>query len=176
MSSRIPVGRIAGAHGVRGQVKVQSFTENPATIGALGPLSDEGGTRRFVVIPTGTAKDGLIARIEGISDRDAAEGLRGVVLHVERDRLPGTGEEEYYQADLIGLRAERLDGADLGSVVAVHDFGAGDVLEIKGTDGRTEMLPFTRTVIPTVDVAGGRIVVDPPFAVETTAETDEVEP
>jgi len=176
MSSRIPVGRISGAHGVRGQVRLQSFTVEPRTVGALGPLFDEGGTRRFVVTPVGTVRDALIARIEGISDRDAADALRGVVLHVDRDRLPDTGEEEFYHADLIGLRAERLDGADLGSVVAVHDFGAGDVLEVKGADGRTEMLPFTKAVVPTVDVAGGRIVVDPPFAVETTVETDGVEP
>lgn len=176
MSSRIPVGRIAGAHGVRGWVRVRAFTEDPATVCALGPLTDEEGTRRFVVTPTGTVKDAILARIDGISDRDAADALRGVVLHVERDRLPEPGEEEFYHADLIGLRAERLDGVELGTVVEVHDFGAGDVLEIKGTDGRTEMLPFTKAVVPAVDVAAGRIVVDPPFAVEAAAGTDEVEP
>lgn len=172
MSARIPVGRITGAHGVRGLVKVHAFTEDPRTIGALGPLSDETGTRRLVVTPTGKAGDALIARVEGISDRTAAEALRGFTLHVDRDRLPDVDEEEFYHADLIGLRAERLDGVSLGRVVAVHDFGAGDVLEIEAENGRSEMLPFTRTVVPTVDVAGGRIVVDPPFAVETADETD----
>jgi len=155
------VGVIAGAHGIKGEVKVKSFTEESEGFAAYGPLWDETGARRFDMTVRARAKDGLIAAIRGVTDRDAAEALRGVRLFVPRAALPEPGEDEFYYADLIGLSAELEDGSPLGEVVAVHNFGAGDVIEIKGA-GAVLDLPFTSAVVPVVDVAKGRIVVVPP--------------
>jgi 16S rRNA processing protein RimM len=176
MSSKVCIGQFAGAHGVRGLVKLKSFTADPGDVASYGPLTDEAGTRRFAVALTGTAKDAFIAKVEGIGDRDAAQALSGVRLYVDRDRLPEPEEEEFYHADLIGLRAERTDGVAVGTVRAVHDFGAGDVLEIASDDGRVELLPFTAKVVPAVDLPGGRIVIDPPLAVDLPADGERGEP
>lgn len=176
MSTKVCIGQFAGAHGVRGQVKLRSFTADPAAIASYGPLSDEAGKRHFAVSLTGTAKDAFLAKVEGVADRDAAEALNGVRLFVDRDRLPETEEEEFYHADLIGLRVERLDGVVVGTVRAVHDFGAGDVLEIASDDGRVELLPFTVKVVPVVDVAGGRVLIDPPLAVDAEPADEEARP
>ncbi|HYD31035.1 MAG TPA: ribosome maturation factor RimM [Azospirillaceae bacterium] len=170
--AKICVGQIVGVHGVRGLVKLISFTENPAAVVAYGPLSDEAGKRFFKVELMSTVKDHWLARIDGVADRTAAEALKGVRLHVDRSALPEPEEEEFYHADLLGLRAELVDGTALGTVLSVHDFGAGDVLELtlapgfkdaagKGRSGVTA-IPFTRAVVPVVDVKGGRIVVDLP--------------
>lgn len=160
---QILVGVIAGAHGVRGEVRIRSFTAVPQAIAAYGALQDEAGRRRFELRVTGAVKDGVIARIRGVADRDAATALRGVRLYLPRTALPPPGAEEFYHADLIGLAAEGVDGAPLGRVVAVQNFGAGDVLEIApGREGAAIFLPFTRAAVPVVDVAEGRIVVDPP--------------
>jgi 16S rRNA processing protein RimM len=166
MTERILVGAIAGAHGVRGQVRIKSFTDDPADIAAYGPLSDESGQRRFDLEVTGQAKGGVIARIDGIADRTAAEALRGLRLYVPRAALPATQGDEYYRVDLIGLRAELADGTNFGRVIDVQNYGAGDVLEIERPDGATELLPFADRVVPVVDLAAARIVVDPPVAVE----------
>ncbi len=156
----ILVGVIAGAHGVRGQVRVRSFTADPRALGAYGPLHDEAGKRRFGVTVTGTTKDGVIARIEGVADRDAAAALRGVRLYVARSALPPPVAEEFYHTDLIGLAAERADGTPLGRVVAVRNFG-GDVLEIEPEPtGPALFVPFTRAAVPVVDIQGGRLVVE----------------
>jgi 16S rRNA processing protein RimM len=160
--ARICVGLIAGAHGVRGLVKLKSFTEDPAAVAAYGPLSDETGARRFRIALGSAARDHWIARIDGIGDRDAAEALKGTRLYVDRARLPEPEPESFYHADLIGLRAETGAGAGLGRVTAVHDFGAGDMLEIALGSGRTVVVPFTRAVVPVVEIAAGRVVVDPP--------------
>ena len=167
-AARICLGVIAGAHGVRGLVKVKSFTETAEDLTAYGPLTDEAGARRFELTVTGRAKDALLARIEGVADRDQAQALKGTRLYVARDALPALDEEEtYYHADLIGLAAEDRDGRPLGRVRAVHNFGAGDLLELDGgPDGPSLLLPFTQAAVPVVDLAGGRIVVEPPEEVE----------
>jgi 16S rRNA processing protein RimM len=162
-TGRVCVGAIAGPHGVRGLVRVKSFTAEPADVAAYGPVEDEAGRRRFTLEIVGHAKGVLIARVPGIADRDAAEALRGVRLYVPRAVLPPPDEEEYYHADLIGLEAVFLDGSPFGRVRAVHDFGAGDSLEVTRADGGgTVLVPFTRAAVPVVDVAAGRLVIDPP--------------
>ena len=157
---RILVGEIGRPHGVRGLVKLRSFTADPAAIAGYGPLTDEAGTRRFALT---LLAEGL-ARIEGVADRDAAQRLTGTRLYVDRDRLPPPEEEEYYLADLIGLRAETEAGKSLGSVRDVEEHGAGAFLVLDGPPER--MLPFTRAVVPVVDIAGGRVVVAPPEETE----------
>lgn len=170
--ARVCVGQIVGVHGVRGMVKLKSFTADPADVVAYGPLSDEAGTRRFQVALAGQTKGMFLARLDGVADRDAAEALKGVKLFALRSALPEPEEEEFYYADLIGLRAETADGEFFGKVTAVHDFGAGDILEFRKADGRTAHLPFTRTVVPVVDVKGGRIVIDPPDEIEVRGEDE----
>jgi len=156
------VGQIVGVHGVRGLVKLKSFTEDPAAIAGYNPLTDQTGARTFTVELQSSMKDYWLARVQGVNDRTAAEALRGVHLHVDRDRLPPPeDEEEFYHADLIGLPVFRPDGSDIGTVVALHNFGGGDMLEVR-LSGRTVMVPFTKALVPVVDVPGGRIVADPP--------------
>ena len=162
MPRLILVGRIAAAHGVRGLVKLQSFTADPEAIGAYGPLLDSQGRRRFEVAVQNRVKGGVIARIAGVDDRTAAEKLRGVELYLQRDALPPAAEGEYYHADLVGLSVELMDGKPLGRVRAVENFGAGDLLAIDRPGLGPVSLPFNDRVVPVVDLAGGRLVVDPP--------------
>ena len=169
-NERLCVGVIAGAHGVRGLVKIKSFTADPANLTAYGPLTDASGARRYQVAVTGRAKGVLLARIEGVGDRDAARALRGARLYVARAALPEPEDEEYYHADLIGLAVEDRAGAPLGRVAAVQNFGAGDILEIERPDQGTLLVPFTKAAVPLVDPAGGRVVVEPPE--ETEAQSD----
>jgi 16S rRNA processing protein RimM len=167
---RLCVGVIAGAHGVRGLVRIKSFTEDAADLTAYGPLTDEGGTRRFEVAVTGQAKGMLLARIEGIGDRDGAQALRGVHIYVARAALPELEEEEYYVTDLIGLGAEDPNGTPLGKIAAVQNFGAGDILEIECPGEEPLLVPFTKAAVPRVDLAGGRVVVAPPEAIEAQSD------
>ena len=153
------VGRIVGAHGVRGIVRVQSHTANPDDLTAYGALSDATGDRRFALSVTGHVKGLLLVRLDGVDDRDAAEALRGTDLHIPRAALPPTEGEEYYHVDLVGLRAESADGAALGRVSAIHDHGAGPIVEIQPPDGPSTLIPFTREHVPAVDIEGGRMVV-----------------
>jgi len=170
---RICLGVIVGAHGVRGLVRIKSFTADPGNLTAYGPLGDEAGTRTFTVSVVGRAKGVLLARIEGVDNRTAAEVLRGTRLYVDRAALPPPQEEEYYHADLIGLAACDPQGAPLGRVAAVHNYGAGDVLEIAGEAGHSLLVPFTRATVPQIDIPGGRIVVRPlPEAGAATQERD----
>ena len=167
MSTKVCVGQFAGAHGVRGLVKVKSFTEDPEAVASYGPLSDERGARRYTLTLQGTMKDLFLVRVDGIATREQAQELTGVRLYVDRSALPETeDEDEFYHADLIGLRAELADGAVYGVVKALYDFGAGDVLEIRTESGSLEMLPFTKACVPVVDVKGGRVVVDLPAVIE----------
>jgi 16S rRNA processing protein RimM len=168
------VGQIAGAHGVRGLVRVRSFTEEPEALTAYGPLTDESGRRGFRLELLSRQKGHWLARIDGVGDRNAAEALRNTRLYVERAALPPTGEDEFYHADLLGLPAERPDGTPLGTVRAIHDFGAGDVIELTGPDGRPLTVPFTREAVPVVDPARGRLVVEPPD--EPAVGPGELEP
>lgn len=159
---RICVGAIAGAHGVKGLVKIKSFTEEPDGVAAYGPLSDEAGEREFTIALTGRAKGLIIARIDGVEDRNTAEALRGTRLYVERAALPPTAEEAYYHTDLIGLEAVGMDGAPVGEVKALYNYGAGDVIEIQRRDKDLLLLPFTKAAVPEVDLEGGRLVVREP--------------
>ncbi len=164
---RVQVGEIVGVHGVRGLVRLRSFTEDPMAVAAYGPVEDEAGRRKFVVRLQSAVKGVWIARIEGVETRDAAEALLGVGLYIDRACLPEPGEGEFYHTDLIGLRAERAGGGeDLGVVLAVHDFGAGTMLELKLPEWATAMVPFTLAAVPLVDLAAGRVVIDPPEEVE----------
>ncbi|HZD26674.1 MAG TPA: ribosome maturation factor RimM [Alphaproteobacteria bacterium] len=161
---RLLLGEIVAPHGVRGLVRVRSYTEAPGAIADYGPLQDEAGAElRLRVV--GPAKAGVLAVVEGVGDRDGAEALRGTKLYVERAALPPAEEEEdeYYQADLIGLAVRRADGDALGIVRSVQNFGAGDLLEVVLTDGRrTVLLPFTREVVPQIDLEAGVVTVAPP--------------
>ncbi|SDE91896.1 ribosome maturation factor RimM [Rhodospira trueperi] len=162
MAERVCLGVVVGVHGVRGAVRVKSFTADPADVGAYGPVWTEDGARSWGLSVVGDAKGVVLCRLDGVDDRTAAEALKGLRLYVPRDALPPAGEdEEYYHADLIGLRVERQDGTALGTVRAVHDFGAGDVLDVTPTaaGGKPLMIPFTRAAVPVVDVAAGRAVV-----------------
>ena len=163
MVGRICVGRIGAAHGIKGEVKLWSFTADPAAVADYGPLESLDGTLRFEIEALRPAKDHLVVRLSGVRDRDAAERLTNVDLYVPRDRLPAPAAEEFYHADLIGLRAEDRDGTALATIVGIHDFGAGDLLELRPQGAaNTVLMPFNDTTVPVVDIAGGRIVIDPP--------------
>ena len=159
---RVCLGVVTGAHGVRGAVKLKSFTQEPADIARYGPLEDESGTTHYTVRLVGNAKGVLIAILSGIADRDRAEALRGARLYLPREALPPTEDDEYYHADLIGLATLDTEGNRVGEVCAVHDFGAGATLEVTRPAGQPIMVPFTRAAVPVVDFAGGHIVIDPP--------------
>lgn len=161
MAERVCVAQIGAPHGVRGEVRLRAFTVDPATVTRLGPLTSRDG-RSFTIETLRPAKDVFVARLKGVGDRTAAEKLTNLELYVAREALPEPEAEEFYHADLIGLAATRADGTAVGTVVAVHNFGAGDVLELRPASGPTVMLPFTRAAVPVVDVAGRRLVVDPP--------------
>ncbi|AXC48821.1 16S rRNA processing protein RimM [Paracoccus suum] len=159
--ARICVGAIAGAFGVQGEVRLKSFCATPSDIASYGPLTSEDGSRSFTVRLTRPVTGGLGARLSGISNRDQAEAAKGVTLWADRARLPSLPDDEFYHADLIGLLVSDPGGAELGRVRAIHDHGAGDIIEVAGPKG-VLLLPFTRAVVPTVDLAVGRIVADPP--------------
>lgn len=177
---RVLLGYVMGAHGIRGAVLVRSHTGDPEAIGDYGPLESEDGNARFVLTVEGGTQKGLICRIDGVKDRTAAEKLKGVSLYVPRDRLPPAEEGEYYYADLVGLAAVTEQGAALGAVVAVLNFGAGDILEVRPEGkSRTELYPMTEQVVLRVDLDGGTIVLSPPEEVnagdEGAAEANEGE-
>jgi 16S rRNA processing protein RimM len=152
------IGAIAGAHGVRGLVRVRSFTERPESVAAYGPLADDRG-RRFTLTVRGPAKGGVIAALSGVEDREAAEALRGQRLWAPRAALPPAAEDEFYYADLIGLAAVSEDGRPLGEVAAVLEPGPVPVLEIRGADGDSRFVPFSREAVPDIDLAAGRLTV-----------------
>ena len=166
MPSQICVARIGAAHGVRGAVKLWTFTEDPLAVKHYGPLMTKDGTRQFEVMHAREAKGHLVATLKGIATREDAERLNGLELYVAREKLPATDEDEYYHADLIGLAAETSANQPLGRVVAIHNFGAGDIIEIAPPHGATMLLPFTNAVVPTVDLAGGRVVIELPAEID----------
>ena len=166
MADRICVAQIGAAHGIRGEVRLRPFTGDPMAITSYGPLESEDGTRRFEIEALRPSKDLFVARFAGVKDRNAAEALTNLKLYVSRDRLPPAAEGEFYHADLVGLAAVTPDGTSLGTVTAVHNFGAGDVIEIKPESGETLLVPFTDTAVPEIDIAAGRMVVVPLTAVE----------
>jgi 16S rRNA processing protein RimM len=157
---RVCVARLGAAHGVRGEVRLWSFTAAPAAVVDYGPFETADG-RAIEIETLRPAKDFFVARLKGIADRNAAESLRNVELFVPRARLPAPADDdEFYHADLIGLAVVDPSGAALGTVVALHNFGAGDIVEIRRADANdTVMLLFTQDAVPEIDVAGGRVVV-----------------
>jgi 16S rRNA processing protein RimM len=159
---QVCVAKIGAAHGVRGEVRLWPFTADPLAVTLYGPLQSEDG-RTFEIEAVRPAKDFLVARLKNVSDRAAAERLCNVELFVPRDRLPELGEEEFYHADLIGAAVEDQSGTVLGTIMAVHNFGAGDLLEVRPAGGGdTVMVPFTETTVPSIDLARGRVVMVPP--------------
>ncbi|MGE4219067.1 MAG: ribosome maturation factor RimM [Alphaproteobacteria bacterium] len=169
---KVCLGAIAGAQGVRGQVRVKSFTARPEDVAAYGPLTDRAG-RRFTLHATGMTRGLVVAKVDGVTDRNAAEALRGTELFVDRGRLPAPEEDEFYHADLIGLTAAAPDGTVLGTVRAVHDFGAGDMLDLALAEGGTAVVPFTRACVPEIDLAAGRLTVCMPDTVDARPAKDE---
>jgi 16S rRNA processing protein RimM len=167
--SQICVARIGAAHGVRGAVRLWTFTEDPLAVRRYGPLQTKDGARQFEVTHVREAKGHLVATLKGIATREEAERLNGVELYVAREKLPDTGEDEYYHADLIGLAAVTPANEPLGRVVAIHNFGAGDIIEIAPPSGATMLLPFTNAVVPSVDLAGGRVVIELPDEIDGDA-------
>jgi 16S rRNA processing protein RimM len=169
---RVLLGVVAAPHGVRGLVRIRSFTEDPMAIATYGALSDETGSKLYRVEALSAVKGAVLARIEGVADRTAAEAMRGVQLFVERSALPATGEREWYEADLVGLAAVGRDGRDWGKVLAFHDFGAGRTMEVSGgvASRNAVMLPFNDEAVPEIDVEGGKVVVDPPAGVVAGAD------
>jgi 16S rRNA processing protein RimM len=167
VTDRICVAQIGAAHGLRGEVRLRSFTQDPAAVTSYGPLESEDGTRRFEIEALRPAKDHFVARLAGIGDRDAAERLTNLKLYVPRDRLPPVEDDDtFYQSDLIGLAAVTPEGAELGTVKAVHNFGAGDLIEIATGSDKPLLVPFTVEAVPSVDIKGKRIVVVPPTLIE----------
>jgi 16S rRNA processing protein RimM len=162
LARRVCIGVVTGPHGVRGAVRIKSFTARPEDVVAYGSLGDETGTRQFDLQLIGSAKGVVIVRLAGVHDRNHAEALRGQRLYLPRAALPPPQDEEFYHADLIGLAAVLADGTELGRVRAIHDFGAGDMLEIERHDAPPAMVPFTRAVVPMVEIAARRLVIDPP--------------
>ena len=163
MTRKVVVGAIGGAFGVHGEVRLKSFCAQPEAIAAYAPLSDASGRVYPRIRLTGQTSGALTARIDGIATREEAEALKGTELFADRDRMPEPDEEEYYHSDLVGLAVFDTGGAEIGRIRAVQNHGAGDLLEI-AVPGRssTLLLPFTQAVVPTIDLAGGRVVADPP--------------
>ncbi|MDO5646965.1 ribosome maturation factor RimM [Paracoccus sp. (in: a-proteobacteria)] len=161
MSDKICVGAIAGAFGVKGEVRLKSFCATPDDIATYGPLLSEDGKRSFAVTLTRPVTGGLGARLSGVATREDAEALKGVTLWAPRSALPSLPDDEFYHADLIGLEVVDTGGVILGRVRAIFDHGAGDILEIVG-GSQVVLLPFTRAAVPTVDLTARRIVADPP--------------
>ena len=162
MTDRVCVAQIGAPHGVRGEVRLWTFTADPMAVTRYAPLQTEDGKQAFEIEAVRPAKGHLVARLRGIDTREAAERLTNIKLFVLRERLPQTEADEFYHADLVGLAAVTADGNEVGTVVAIHDFGAGDILELRPrAGGPTLMLPFSDTYVPEVDVPGRRIVVAP---------------
>jgi len=176
MTERILIARIGAPHGVKGEVRLFPFGEDPNDLKRY-TLTDEAGKRTFKVISLRPAKDHYVARFEGIPDRTAAEGFTNTDLFVPRDALPPAEDDEtFYHVDLIGLRVEDAVGAHLGNVLAMHDFGAGDVLEYAPLDGgKSLLLPFSKAAVPVVDVPGGRLVVVPDAAPDEPPPPEEAD-
>jgi 16S rRNA processing protein RimM len=163
----IALGVFGAPQGVRGEIRIKSYTAEPAAVGGYGPLTDAAGTRSLAVkIVRPLRDDMLVARVEGVATREAAAALTGVELFARRSQLPPPEAEEFYHDDLIGLAAMTPDGAAFGRVLAVVNHGAGDLLEIARPEGPTALLAFTRAVVPEIDFSGGRIVVIPPVEVD----------
>jgi len=168
------MGRIGAAHGIKGEVRLQSFTEDPLALAGYGPLRTNRDGLTIVIEAARGTTNVLVARLKGVADRNAAEKLNGVELYVDRALLPATeDEDDFYHVDLIGLTARLVDGTVIGTVTAVPNFGAGDILEVRAANGQeTFLFPFTHAAVPEIRLADGYLVIDPP----TEADPGEEEP
>ncbi len=171
---RLLMGRIGAAHGIKGEVRITSFTEEPLALASYGPLSTNRSGLVIEIEHARATTNVLVARLKGVTDRTAAERLNGVELYVERDKLPPPGDDDdFYHADLIGLEARLGDGTVLGEVIALPNYGASDLIEVRDArSGDTFLYPFTRAVVPEVHIAEGYLVIEVP----TEAEPGEEEP
>jgi len=171
----ICIGQFLGAHGVKGLVKLVSFTEEPENIIKYGVLTDAKGKVSYAVKLNSWNKTHFIASVEGVADRTQAEKLKGVKLHVPRSKLPKAAKGQYYYVDLIGLEARLEDGSRFGEVIDMKNYGAGDILEVKLTNGKKMLYPFSDAVIPQVDLEAGYLTINPPVYVSDTPDDDDVE-
>ncbi len=168
--SLLLVGVFGAAHGVRGEIRLKSFTADPLAIGHYGALKSKGG-ESFTLLSLRPVKDDIcVARVEGIADRNAAEKLTNTELFILKEQLPPAEEDEFYFADLIGLRAEDASGAVLGLIKSIENYGAGDILVLRCVDGEEKLLPFTRGVVPKIEIAQGRVIIELPQEVEIEGE------
>jgi 16S rRNA processing protein RimM len=161
----VVVAQIGAAHGIKGEVRLKSFTQDAMAVAAYGPLTAADG-RSFEIEAirpaAGTSPDMMVVRVKGVRDRTAAEKLTNLELSVAAERLPPPAVDEFYHSDLIGLSAMTIDGKLLGAIVAVPNYGAGDLIEIASAEGSTILVPFTQSAVPEIDIAGGRVIVVPP--------------
>ena len=176
-AKRVRVAKIGAAHGLRGEVRLFVDADDPLAVKRLGALEDESGARQFKIASVREAKDHLLVRFDGVSDRNAAELLTNMELFVPRDRLPKQKDKNsFYQTDLVGLRVETVSGEALGAIVAVQNFGAGDLLEIAPEIGRhTFYIPFADPFVPTIDIEGGKVVVELPAGMFDEAKREPSE-
>lgn len=173
---RVLLGQITGAHGIKGQVIVRSYTANPEDIAAYGPLANKTGTRTFELIIQRVSAKGVYAGITGVNDRTAAEALRGTELYVDRDAMPPEDDGEFYVTDLIGLTAVSEDKTRIGAIKAVHNFGAGDILEVSIDEtGKTELIPFTLECVPDIDFDAQHATIIPPKSNEDDADAAPID-
>jgi 16S rRNA processing protein RimM len=165
------MGRIGAAHGIKGEVRIQSFTEDPLGLLDYGPLATNKPGLVIEILEARTTTNVLVARLKGVPDRSAAEKLNGTELYVDRDLLPQIeDEDDFYHADLVGLDARLADGTSLGEVIAVPNFGAGDMLEVRDkATGETRFIPFTKAAVPEIHIAAGYVVIVPPVEIEGEA-------
>lgn len=168
----VAVGVITGAHGIRGQVKIRSFTSDPYVLVDY-TLLNETGSKRYELRIDGETKQGLFGSLKGVTDRNAAELLKGTQFFIDKSKLPEPDEEEFYYDQLNGLEVRDAAGQALGTISAVHDFGAGDIIEIRHTDGKKEMYPFTKINFPEVHVSKGYLLADLPEIVEAKGKQDD---
>lgn len=172
MDDKVLVGVFGAPHGVRGEIRLKSFMQNPLDVAEHGPVNGASGRVHDILSARLLKDDLLVVRVKGVNDRDAAQKLTHEKLYLARENLPPPDEDEFYCSDLIGLRAETPEGVAIGVIVAVPNYGAGDILEIAPPAGETLLLPFTRAVVPEVDVAGGKVVVVPPAEADDGSDRD----
>lgn len=175
-SNLIFVAQVGAAHGVKGEVKITTFTADPMALAGYKTLMRQDGSPALAIASARPSKGGIVARLKGVADRNAAEALRGLKLYISRDSLPEPDEDEFYLADLIGLAVENEAGETLGKVKAVQDFGAGDLLEIQPKSGASWWLPFTREAVPEVRIAEGKLIAAPPAVIEADPNEGREEP
>lgn len=169
--TRVCVAQIGAAHGLKGEVRLWSYTEDPSAVAQYGALETEDGSRRLEISSLRAAKDHFVARLRGVDDRNAAEALRNTKLYIARERLPDTEDDDtFYHADLIGLAAFDSSGSKIGDVIAVQNFGAGDIIEIRRADNTTVLYPFNENVVPQIDIAAGRMIVIAPAEIGDESE------